>query len=72
VIMIGEHGIKFIDENAPSRVGVEDMSFDGTVVRETIAGLGRALEPDDTKLMPERNSLPEITEDSLQSNPRYR
>jgi general secretion pathway protein A len=72
MIMIGEHGIKFIDENAPSRVGVEGMTFDGTVVRETIAGLGRALEPDDTKLMPERNSLPEITEDSMQTNPRYR
>ena len=71
-IMIGEHGINFIDENASERIAVEGVSFDATMVRETIAGLDRALAQDDTELMPERGSLPEVTDDSVQVTPRQR
>ena len=72
MIIIGEHGINFIDENAPDRAAIEGVSFDATMVRETISGLDRALAQDDTKLMPERNNLPEITDDSVRISPRHR
>lgn len=66
LIMIGEHGIKFIDENAPDRVAIEGVGFDATVVRETMVGLDSALQQDDTKILPERNKLPEYTGKSAQ------
>ena len=64
LIMIGEHGIKFIDENAPERAPIEGVGFDATMVRETMVGLDNALRQDDTKIMPERNKLPEYSGES--------
>jgi pSer/pThr/pTyr-binding forkhead associated (FHA) protein len=61
LIMIGEHGIKFIDENAPERSAIEGVGFDATMVRETMVGLDSALQQDDTKIMPERNKVAELT-----------
>ena len=65
LITIGEHGIQFIDKNAPMRVAVEGASFDDTLITEVMTDMGRVLGEDDTKLMPERNRLPEFTGDPL-------
>jgi type II secretory pathway predicted ATPase ExeA len=64
-IMIGEHGLKFIDENAPDRVELEGVNLDDTIVRETIAEMGRVLGQDRTTLIPEKNKLPELGGDSF-------
>jgi len=69
-IMIGEHGINFIDENAPKRTPVEGISFDATMVRKTLAGMDRALAQDDTEPMPER--LTETAGDAERVSPRSR
>ena len=64
-IMIGEHGLKFIDESAQERVALEGVSLDDTIVRETIEEMGRVLGQDNTKLMPEQSRLPELSGDTF-------
>jgi type II secretory pathway predicted ATPase ExeA/pSer/pThr/pTyr-binding forkhead associated (FHA) protein len=64
LITLGEHGIQFVDKNAPTRVAIEGAGFDDTLITEALSEMGRVLEQDETALMPERNGRPEFSGDS--------
>lgn len=63
-IMIGDHGITFIHENAPPRIGLEGAGFDETIVRKTMKDLESVLVEEGTELLPKRDKLPETASEN--------
>jgi pSer/pThr/pTyr-binding forkhead associated (FHA) protein len=65
MIMIGDHGIKFIHEGAPDRATLEGAGFDDTVVRTSMQDMLKESEEEDTTLMPaERKVTAESRDDT--------
>lgn len=65
IVTLGEHGLKFIDENARSREPLADVNLDDTAVMKTLADMRRVLVRENTEVMLETSKPQESSADNV-------